>query len=455
MQQRMIRPGRCHRHGQRQVRHHASERVLVVGAGHAGFAALRTLDGRLPREIELVAVNENDYSLYASLLPEVAAGLVDPRHIAVPLGRHLHRTRTLIGAVTGIDVEARTADIVLRSGEPMALHWDRLVLNPGSITRTFGIPGVVEHARGFKTVSEALYLRDHLLALIERSAATPSSIVTVAVVGGGFAGVEFAGQAQLMLDDAARSTSSQIRAQVVVLNAGERLVPQFPPNLSRRLQRSLERRGVVVRPGARVVAVTDAGVVLGDGTTIASDAVVWAAGVEPNPLIATLGLPMIGGRLEVDESLRVPTAPRVFALGDAAAVPDVTHPGSWAAATAQHARRQGRTAALNVLASLGRGRMRRYAHHDFGFAVDLGGLAGAANPLGIPLTGIAARVAARSYHLYGLHDNRLRVLADWLSNGVSGRQVVSLGLTDPAAGVRTAGGRGLRDEPAASIRTSA
>jgi NADH dehydrogenase len=420
--------------------HHRSQlqtgrvpRVIVVGAGFAGFAALRILDRRLPPEVELVAVNETDYSLHTSLLPDVAAGLVDPRHVAIPLARQLARTRVVVGAVEHVDVAGRTARVSTKGDGGLDLAWDRLILNPGSITRTFGIPGVREHARSFKTISEAVFLRDHLLSLVERAAVMRSPTLTITVVGGGFAGVEFAGQAHLMLRDAVRAEPSAIAVRTVLVNSGERLVPQFPVGLSRRLQRALELRGVEVRAGTRAVAVTPGGVALSDGASVAGDAVVWAAGVEPNPLVSTLGLPTIAGRLEVDRWLRVPTAPEVFAVGDAAAVPDVVHPGSWMAATGQHARREGATVARNVLASLGHGRSRPYRHRNLGFAVDLGGTGGGANPLGIPMTGLAARTVARAYHLYALPDNRARVLADWMTNGLNGRQVVSLGLLQPAS----------------------
>jgi NADH dehydrogenase len=172
---------------------------------------------------------------------------------------------------------------------------------------------------------------------------------------------------------------------------------------------------------------------LSDGSFVPTRSLIWCVGVRPDPLVAELGLPTARGRLVVDEFLNVPGYPDVYACGDAAAVPDLTRPGEVTGMTAQHATRQGTMVAENIAASYGRGRRRAYRHHDLGFVVDLGGLDSAANPLGLPLSGLPAKAVTRGYHLLSMPGNRVRVAADWLLDAVLPRQGVQLGLVAAGA----------------------
>lgn len=173
---------------------------------------------------------------------------------------------------------------------------------------------------------------------------------------------------------------------------------------------------------------TEDGVHLSTGDFVPTRSLIWCVGVRPDPVVEGLGLPLRSGRIVVDEFLTVPGHPDVYAIGDAAAVPDLTRPGELTGMTAQHAVRQGAAAAKNIAASYGQGRRRPYRHGDLGFVVDLGGLDSAANPLGVPLTGLAAKVVTRGYHLLSMPGNRVRVAADWLLDAVLPRQGVQLGL---------------------------
>ena len=173
------------------------------------------------------------------------------------------------------------------------------------------------------------------------------------------------------------------------------------------------------------------GVRLTGGRFVPTRSLIWCVGVRPDPLVAALGLPTVVGRLVVDEYLTVPGHPDVYACGDAAAVPDLTRPGEITPMTAQHATRQGKRVARNILASFGLGRRRRYKHRDLGFVVDLGGFRAAANPLGVPLSGLPAHLVTRGYHLLSLPGNRVRTIADWMLDIVLGRQTVQLGLVQP------------------------
>lgn len=410
-------------------------RVVVVGTGFAGYHCLRTLQRRLP-EAELVAVNPADYMLYVPLLPEVAGGTLDPRRVAVPLRTKLPRTKTVLGHVVGIDLTRRCVAVVDVEGNRRDVDWDRLVIASGSVTRLLSIPGVAEHAKGFKTVAESIYLRDHVLRELELAELTRDRTerqerTTFVVVGAGYTGTELAAQGKEL------TRRARLDARWVLVDMAERVLPNLSPRLSGPARRILEKRGVEVRLGTSVSEVTPTCVRLTDGTEIPSRTVAWCVGVRPDPLVEPLDLPTTQGRLNTDEYLTVPGHPDVFAAGDVAAVPDLTRPGEITPMTAQHAQRQGRVAGINVAASLGAGERRRYKHKDLGFVVDLAGTQAVADPLHVPLSGWPAKLVTRGYHLMAMPANRLRVAFDWLADLLTRRQVVHFGLV-PTEGIRLA-----------------
>jgi NADH dehydrogenase len=220
----------------------------------------------------------------------------------------------------------------------------------------------------------------------------------------------------------------------MLLDNASRLLPELDPRLSRAADRVLRRRGVEVRTGQSVAAALDGcWVQLSTGEKVATHSLIWCVGVRADPLVTGLDLDTNRGRLVVDEFMSVPGAPDIYACGDCAAVPDLTRPGEICGMTAQHAQRQGRQVARNVAASLGAGKARRYKHHDLGFVVDLGGLAAAANPLNIPLSGPTANIVTRAYHLIAMAGNRARVLADWGLNVITPAEVTSFGVIGPGS----------------------
>ena len=412
-------------------------RVLVVGSGFAGFHCMRRLEKHLPPDAaDLLLASSADYLLYSPLLPNVAAGVVEPRHIAIGLHATLDRARVLLGHVVAVDVQGQTATLRRLDGSEHELAWDRLVLAPGGITRTFNIPGVAEHGLGLKTLAEAAYLRDHVLRELDSADAAddPSrrrACCTFVVVGAGYSGTETAAQMQLVTMRAAaeypRLRPDDIRW--VLVDLAPRVLPELGRRLGDGAMAVLRRRGVEVRLGTTVEEATGDAVRLSDGETIPTHTLVWCTGVAPSPLIETLGLPTERGRLKVGANLQVPDHPEVFAFGDAAAVPDLTRPGELTGQTAQHAQRQGRTAARNVAASLGFGKAVDYRHRDLGFAVDLGGFDAVASPFGVSLGGLPGLVATRGYHLLSLPaaGNRIRVSVDWLLDWAIRPQVAQLG----------------------------
>jgi NADH dehydrogenase len=411
--------------------------VLVVGSGFAGFHCMRRLEKHLPADAaELLLASSADYLLYSPLLPNVAAGVVEPRHIAVGLHATLRQAKVLLGHVVAVDLQGRTATLRRTDGSSQEVAWDRLVLAPGGVTRTFDIPGVAEHALGLKTLAEAAFLRDHVLRELENADAADDhdrrrACCTFVVVGAGYSGTETAAQMQLVTSRAAadypRLRPGDLRW--VLVDLAPRVLAELGQGLGDDAMAVLRRRGVEVRLGTTVEEATADGVRLSDGETIPTHTLVWCTGVTPSPLIETLGLPTERGRLTVRADLQVPDHPGVFAFGDAAAVPDLTQPGKLTGQTAQHAQRQGKVAARNVAASLGFGKAVDYRHRDLGFVVDLGGFDAVASPLGLTLGGLPGLVVTRGYHLLALPSagNRVRVSLDWLLDWAMRPQLAQLG----------------------------
>jgi NADH dehydrogenase len=416
-------------------------RVVIVGGGFAGYHAARALTRALPADadVRITLVNRTDYFLYLPLLPEVAAAVIDPRRVTVSLPAALPGVRLALGDVTGVSTEDRTVTYTDPEGGVRELGYDRLILAVGSVDKLLPIPGVAEHAHGFRGVAEALYLRDHMIRQVELAAATDDQAerdarCTFVVVGAGYTGTEVAAQGPLLTEairDGVHGLADQ-RMRWLLLDLAPRVLPELSQRLSSAADRVLRGRGVEVLTKTSVKEATPAGVLLTTGEFVPARTLVWCVGVRPDPLIDDTGIATQHGRLVVDPTLAVPGQPDVYACGDAAAVPDLTRPGEITAMTAQHAARQGTLAGRNVAASLGHGRMGRYKHHDLGFVVDLGGTQAAANPLHIPLAGLPAKAVTRGYHLMAMPGNRVRTAMDWLADAVLGRQSVQLGLVRSA-----------------------
>ncbi|MEH1016753.1 NAD(P)/FAD-dependent oxidoreductase [Micromonospora sp. CPCC 206060] len=409
-------------------------RVVIVGAGFAGYHAAKTL-ARVARDrAEIVLLNSTDYFLYLPLLPEVTAGVLEPSRLSVPLTGTLNGVRVVIGEADRVDLHNRWVHYTQPEGDPGQLAYDRLVLAVGSVNKLLPIPGVTEYAHGFRGLPEALYLHDHIVRQIELAQLTHDPAEQLArstfiVVGAGYTGTEVAAHGQLFTDAlATQHPHLDIRPRWMLLDVAPRVLPELDQRMSRTAQRVLDRRGVDVRMGTSVAEATADGVRLTDGEYIPTCTLVWCVGVRPDPFVAELGLRTEKGRLVVDEYLNVPGFPEVYACGDAAAVPDLTRPGQICTMTAQHAQRQGRLAAHNVAASYGQGRRRPYRHHDLGFVVDLGGKDAAANPLKVSLSGLPAKAVTRGYHLIAMPGNRARVGADWMLDATLPRAAVQLGL---------------------------
>jgi NADH dehydrogenase len=355
----------------------------------------------------------------------------------VSLRRLLRRTRVVPGAALGVDPSARRAVVRLITDDVVHQPYDMVVLAAGSVTRSFDIPGVPEHAHGMKTLAEAVAVRDHVLAQLDLAAATKDdqerrARLRFIVVGGGYAGTETAAYLQRLTLSGARRYPG-LHPELVswhLLDTAPRLMPELGERLGGRALALLRARGMDVSLGTSVAQATPEHVVLTDGRRLATRTLLWTAGVTASPLVSSLQADTVRGRLVVTPQLTVPGLEGLFALGDAAAVPDLVAGGSaLCPPTAQHALRQGRVAGDNVAAAL-RGRpLRAYRHRDLGLVVDLGGLGSVARPLGIPLSGLPAQVVARGYHLLALPTltARTRVLTNWMLHAAAGDDFVRTG----------------------------
>lgn len=419
-------------------------RVVVVGSGFAGYTAARRIGRLLRRQpVEVVLLSDSDGMLYSPLLPDVATGTLDPRAVTVPTLGALPGVRVLRGRATDVDLDGHQVRYTDGNGDRHGLDYTRVLLAPGSVTRLLDVPGLADHAVGLKTVAEALYLRDHLLRQLEVADLSGDSsrrraALTFLVVGAGYAGTELCAQLarltrQLLVHHPGVGTDE---VHWLLIDVAEAVMPELGPELGDDALVLLRERGVDVRLGTSIKEMTGDQVTLTDGTVLDCSTVVWCAGVTASPVIEALGLPTDHGRLVVGADLRVPDHPDVFGIGDAAAVPDLTQEADddghrpICPPTAQHATRQARTAARNIVASLGEGTTVPYRHHDLGLVVDLGGADAAAVPLGLRLRGRAAKAVACGYHLYALPTlrRRARVATDWTLAALTKVDTTSFGL---------------------------
>ncbi|KRE25594.1 NADH dehydrogenase [Mycobacterium sp. Soil538] len=413
--------------------------IVIVGGGFAGFECARQLVRLLQRhrsDATVTLVSPVDYLLYTPLLPEVAGGAIDPRLATVPLIDQLPGVHLFRAYVDSVDMSARSLQCRDQEDVLHELSWDRLVLTPGSISRLFDIPGLAEHARGLKSIAQALYLRDHVieqyeLARFDGDSERANARKTIVVVGSSYSGTELIAQLAAMAAVAARNFRFEPGdVRLILVERSGRLMPELGPELAARAEHVLRSRGVEILVGVTLSRVAADHVVLTDGTRIGTYTVAWVAGVVASPLIAATGLRTERGRLKVGSDLQVPGFDGVYAGGDAAAVPDATNAGNITPPTAQHANRQGKVLARNVAASLGYGRAREYRHRDLGTVVDLGPGFAVANPLNIHLSGLAAKLVTRLYHLYAIprNANRWAVALGYVTNTLFARPLVSIGL---------------------------
>ena len=417
-------------------------RILIVGGGYVGmYTALRLQKKLRRREATVTVVDPQSHMTYQPFLPEAAAGSVEPRHVVVPLRRLLRRCRVLTGAVTGIEHARKVAVMQPLEGEPREIPYDLLVVAPGSVARTLPIPGLAEVGIGFRTIGEAIYLRNHVLSRLDFAASTSDldrrrKALSFVFIGGGYAGIEAFAELEDMARYATRYYDEVSPADMrwVLVEAAGRILPEVSLPMADYTVRQLLRRDMDVRLNTRVVSLTGGHVVLDDGEELDSETVVWTAGVKANPMLAHTDLPLDGkGRLVCTPELQVRDTPGVWSAGDSAAVPDLTRldkdPDAVTSPSAQHAVRQAKRLSENIVATL-RGRAQQpYRHEYVGSVASLGLHKGVAEVYGIRLRGWLAWFMHRSYHLSRMPtlNRKVRVILDWTLALPFRREVVSLG----------------------------
>jgi NADH dehydrogenase len=430
-------------------------RIVIAGGGFGGLYAARTLERAMPpAAARITLVNDVNFMLYTPLLPGAAAGTLEPRHVVVSLREELERTDLRLGRVTGARPERNRLLVDTLEGHSEAIEYDHLIVALGSVSRTLPIPGLAQHAMGFKTLSEAIALRNRVLLSLEMAETLEdpearAAHLSFVFVGGGYSGVE--GLAELQ-DFAADVIDRYPRCRVqgmrwMLVEAAERPMMEVPPSLSDFTVRELRGRGIEFRVGETLEQVTDRSATLSSGEVVPTRTVVWTAGVKPHPVVQRLGLPLTDqGRIVTDRFMQVHGHENVWAIGDAAAVPDPARQGQPSPPTAQHALRQGRRVARNVAAATGRGTKRPFTYKTLGVFVDLGRHQAVAQTLFIRWRGFPAWFLARTYHLAAMPGlkRRLRLVLDWTVGLLFDRDASELGqLGHPP---------GLDDEPAEPLR---
>jgi NADH dehydrogenase len=413
--------------------------VVIAGGGFGGLYAARRLEAALaPQSAHITLVSDSNFLLYTPLLPGAAAGTLEPRHVVVPLREELERTDIRLGRVTAAEPERSQLRVRTVDGRDERLYYDHLIMSLGSVPRVLPIPGLAEYGVGFKTLSEAIALRNRTLLHLEvaESSDDPEERrrrLTFVFVGAGYAGVE--GIAELQ-DYVAHVIDRYPRCRLegtrwILVEAEERIMGETPPSLAEFATRELRGRGIEVRTSTRLEAVDSHTAVFSTGERVPTRSVCWTAGVKPPAVVANLGLALgAQGRVEVDRFLRVPGRDDVWAIGDAAAVPDPARRGARPCPpTAQHAIRQGQRVADNVAASLQGAALRPFSYRTLGVFVDLGRHEAVAAVLGMRLRGFPAWWAARTYHLAMIPgvERRLRLIADWTVGLLFGRGSAELG----------------------------
>jgi NADH:ubiquinone reductase (H+-translocating) len=398
--------------------------TLVLGGGFAGSYVARLLKRR-----GATIVSHENFMLFTPLLPEAASGTIEPRHVVVPIRQMCPHAELVLGDIRALDRE-RSAVVVESLAGELEIGYEHLVVALGAITRTLPLPGLAEHAVGFKDLADAIALRNRVLLQLERASIHPDdpSELGFVFVGAGYAGVEALAELHDMAHAALRSYPElRDRSQRwVLVDAAPKILPEIPRRLGEYAARRLSRRGIEIHVGTTLESYDGTQAALSDGTVVPARTLVWTAGVRANPLLADLGLPLDErGRVLVDATLRVEGTTDIWALGDSAAVPNTKTPGAVDPPTSQHALRQARRLAKNLA-----GEPRPYGYRMLGQVATLGRFKGIAEIPGMHLWGFPGWFVTRTYHLYQLPllTRKLRVVVDWTVALFFRRDIVELSM---------------------------
>lgn len=399
-------------------------KILILGGGFGGMYAALQLDRALARrsDIEVTLVNKENFFLFTPMLHEVAASDLDMTHIVNPIRKMLSRVQFFEGHVESIDLQARK--VLVAHGTDHHHHtldYDHLVLSLGTVTNFFALPGVEERALTMKSLGDAIYLRNLLIDHLEEAdfeccADRREPLLSVVVAGGGFSGVETVAAINDFMREALRFyprlDESQLR--LVLVHPGSVILPELGPDLGAYAQKKLAARGVEIHTGKRVKLVDGRVVVLDDGTVIPAETLIWTAGTAPNPMLSQLPCGRERGRLIVEPTLEVAGWPGVWAVGDCGHIVD-SETGAPYPPTAQHALREGRVAATNILADIDHLPKKPFRYRTLGQLAAIGRRAGVARVLGLRFSGFLAWWLWRTIYWSKLPswEKKLRVAFDW------------------------------------------
>jgi len=399
-------------------------KIVILGAGFGGLYTALHLDKavrHLPY-VDVTLVNRENFFLFTPLLHEVAASDVDIAHIVNPIRKLLHKVSFFHGEVRGIDLSSKRIQVVHGpANHPHEIAYDHLVIALGGITNFYGIRGLQEHALTMKSLGDAIHLRNRLIDLLEEAdaecaVAARKNLLTIAVAGGGFAGVETVAALNDFLRDATKFYRHLDRSLIrtVLIHAGPLILPELGDELGAYAQRQLAERDIVIRTNTKVHGFSENELQLSDGSTLPAATVIWTAGTSPSPIVETLPCKKQSGRLVVNEFMEVPGWDGVWALGDCAAATDRRTAKPYPT-TAQHAMRQGRTVARNILAAIHGDMKKPFEYSTLGMLAAIGRRTGVANILGVNFSGFVAWFLWRTIYLSKLPrlEKKLRVALDW------------------------------------------
>jgi NADH dehydrogenase len=414
------------------------QRILILGAGFAGIATARGLERQLRAdEAEITVVGRDNFSLFTPMLPEVSAGGLETRHVATPVRAQLRRARYVLGDVVAIDLDAQAVDVQHSiTGAKQTLRYDQLVLALGSVTSTFGIPGVAEHALPLKSLEDAERFRNRIIASLEIADVTSDPaerkrLLTYVIVGGGYTGCEGAGELIDLFHSITKfyKTIARGDVRIVLIEASHELLAGLPPEMGRYTEKNLRQRGVEIIMGDGVTSLGEFAIHLASGKTIPTATVLWSAGVRPTPVVRDLPITHArNGGIVVGRDMSVPGRPGVWALGDCAWIPTKVE-GEWYPMTAQHAIREGPALAKNIAAVLHGQPTKPFDFTALGTMASLGARRGVAGlPNGAVITGFPAWFLWRTYYLSRLPglDRKVRVAFDWLLGLLFPRDIAEL-----------------------------
>jgi NADH dehydrogenase len=423
--------------------------TLVLGGGFAGGYVARLLGSP-----GATIVSPENFMLYTPMLPEAASGTLEPRHVVVPLRAMCPHAELLLGRATDLDESARIVRVITHDGEA-DVSYEQLVVALGAVPRALPISGLAEHALGFKSLADAIYLRNHVLRELEAAAASPEDAerhLSFVFVGAGYAGVEALAELSDLVRDALRYYP-ELRStpqRWVLVDAAPAILPEIPQRLGDYAARELARRGVDIRVSTTLESVDADGAVLSDGTRFETHTLVWTAGVKAHPLLAKLRLPLDErGRVVVGPTLQVEGRENVWALGDCARVPNEATPGQPDPPTCQHALRQARRLTRNL-----KGESKPYRYRMLGQVATLGRYKGIADVLGLRLRGFPGWFVTRTYHLFQLPlvSRKLRVVTDWTVALFFRRDIAELSMLGRPVPLGGAGGEAEIDHQPANSR---